>query len=137
MSSYKEIEAKIIAAQLKLDARINRITASVDRMNYRMAAKIDSMAVQQGADALKEQFKHGIQVTHYDWTCEYSFLPTRRCFTSGSLIFPCTKAYKGKQNYGKTGRKNKNGFFLDVNIYPEEIWLTKGEFTMRKLKGQL
>ena len=129
-STQQEIEARIIAAQRKLNDRLNDI-------NKRMAGRIRGVSEEQGIDALKLQFKSNVKIDHYKWTCEYSFQPGRRCFASGSLILPGTTAYKGNQNYNKTGRTNKDGFFIDVNIYPEIIWLTKGEFTMRKLKGQL
>ena len=115
--------------------QVDRIAARAAVLNYRIAKRLGGIHAHEGIAALKEQFKNGIKITKYNWTYEYSFLPSRRCFTNEKLILPGTKAYKGIFNHGKT--INKDGFFLDVNIYPEEIWVTKGEFTMRKLKGQL
>lgn len=129
--------SKMAAKQKQLDERINRITTSIDDMNRRMSDKIRGVSEQQGAEALRQQFYNGTKVGHYNWTCEYSFWPARRCFASGRLILPGCKAYKGKQNYIKTGKTTEAGFFIDVNIYPDELWLSKEEFTVRKLKGLL
>ena len=135
-NTQHEIEMKIAASQHRISNQVDRITEKVALMNQRIAKRMANIHSQSGIDALKEQFDLGLTITQYKWTYEYSFLLGRRCFTDGSLILPGRKAYKGKQDHTKMS-KNKSGFYVDVNIYPEEIWLTKGEFTMRKLKGQL
>jgi len=86
-----------------------------------------------GEEFLANRFNEGEKVDQYNWNYEYSFQPGRRCFASNNLILPGTKVYKGTF---ALGRINNNSPGMSMP-YPAEIWITKEEFTVRRLKDQI
>lgn len=127
MSTADEIETRIANAQCHLTKRIDALNDRIMEMQTRMN---ETMTYNQ----LISEMQSGTKVDHYEWTHEYSFQPGRRCDLSEKLIIPGTKAYKGKFAVGK---ETIHTILTPSAIYPAELWLTKEEFTVRRLKGQI
>jgi len=127
MNTIHEIEAKIAATQDHLTKRIDALNERIMEMHQRMQHDID-------LEAVLNLFKSGEKIDHYRWNSEYSFLLGRRCFVSDRLIIPGTQAYKGTWAVGKVSIGNS---LPPTTVYPEMIWLTKEEFIVRRLKGQI
>lgn len=126
MSTIHEIEARIAATQDHLTKRIDALNERVTEMAQRINSDMHKQV-------LVDRFKEGGRVEQYNWNYEYSFQPGRRCFTSDKILVPGIKAYRGTWTVGKImSDPSPQGL-----VYPEEIWLTKEEFTVRRLKGQI
>jgi len=127
MKTVHEIEVKIAATQ-------DHLTKRIDAMNDRILEMTTRMSGHMAETMLVNQFKEGGKVEQYSWEYEYNFLLSRRCFISNNRLLPATQAYKGTFEIGKVIRENE---LPSGMVYPDEIWLTKEEFTMRRLKGQI
>ena len=121
MSTRKEIEAKIEANMRDMIQRINSLDKTIEAMTRKINAGV-----------MVEVLRDEMQTTDtgvdlFEWNYERSWKPGRKCFTTLDLILPGTYAYKGRltaENIASTG-------------YPTEIWLTKEEYIMLRLKGNL
>ena len=122
----QEIKAHITETQRTLDKRISNMNERINAMTARIRNTINE-------EMLAKRFKEGDKIEQYEWNYEYSFHLGRRCFASDSLLIPGSKAYKGTFVVGRI-IDNSSGLGI---VYPEEIWLTKEEFTIRRLKGQI
>lgn len=128
MTSYREFEARMAVTQQKLDKQFEEMNKIVDRMvtSYNREA-LETMAEEE----MHNRFDLGVTVNFYTWTYSYSFLPSRKCFTTQELITPGTKAYKGVK------KKITADSNFEYEFLPKEMWLTKEEFILRRLRGQI
>ena len=126
-STYKEIEAMAERAERQTEAMMKRFEKQIeDKLAY-MEKKICQ-------DIFRERFDAGEKIEGYDWTYERSYV-LRACYASGVTIYPMTKAYIGR---GVTSKQIvDNTMDLQISLQPNEVWLTKEEFTTRRLKGQI
>jgi len=122
MSTANEINLRIAAAAKNIDDRVKAMTKQIDMMNARMNAEVTRKL-------MIESYRKGEPIEHYKWNREYSFRPGRRCYISKTLLLPGTQAYRGILSKDDI-KDNPIGF-----IYMPEIWLSKEEFVIRRLKG--
>jgi hypothetical protein len=113
MSTAKEIEAKMIAAQQKISKRVNTLNDIINRM-------VDETHQTMRYEMLQNRIRNGDKID-YDWTEERIVVP-KIDIATGKTILPGSIAYKG------TARP-----FKDY----QNCWLSKEEFTVRRLKGQI
>lgn len=118
--TFREVEAKMQQAEKRMKSAMYKI----DQQQKEMMKKVEELVI---ADTLKNRFCEGDPVKGYAWTHERSF-GIRYCFTSNRLIYPGQKAYRGEIR--------PDAPMEDVML-PAEIWLTKEEFTWRRIKGQI
>jgi hypothetical protein len=108
------MEAKIAAVQQKLTNRINALSDSIDELTKHLHWSVRYEMIQ-------ERFKNGDKIDGYSWTRERTIIP-KPCCASDKTIYPGAIAYKGIAEAFSGG---------------QTIWLSKEEFIMRKLKGQI
>lgn len=125
MSSAKETEARLAATMAQLNNRVEHIEKM---MNSGMRVLEQHMA----EESFKQKFIDGERINHFVWKYERSFV-LRKCFTSGNTILPGMKAYKGTKNITPEMPADEADFI----IYPQIVWLSREEFTVRKIKGQI
>ena len=114
MSTRKEIEAKIAAAQKDITKRVDAMASQVDSM-----VAVFHRTVQY--EIAQKKFQDGEKIEGYIWTREVTYVP-RTDYATGKAMWPGYTVYKGvgEPFSGKL-----------------TIWLSKEEFITRKLKGQI
>lgn len=73
-------------------------------------------------------FQHHIQEGVWVWHKRLSLMPLRECYYSKRWIWPFTFAYEG--------RRNRHFIFLPARVV-ETRWISKDEFIIQKLKGNI
>ena len=117
----------LVYTQKKIDILEKVLNENIDPM--RIDKRMRRLSRQISQDLLAAHFEEGKQIKGITWTEEPAYVP-HRCFVSDEVIYPCTVAYKGTRTIELLDT-------LEITLKQETIWLTKEEFTMRRLKGQI
>ena len=125
MSTHDEIAAKMADMQKKMDKRILRMEKLIDE-------KMKLISERVVRENRTKQFNEGEKVNGFVWAYEYAGVP-HECIASGRTLLPLTKAYRGVKNL----TIELSSVDIDMATYPQVYWLSKEEFTIAKLKGQI
>jgi hypothetical protein len=121
------MKALMAASEARLNKRIEEMNERIQIITLRIQGQV-------AEDMLVSKFENGQKIEYYHWTQSYSYKPGRRCFASGKLLIPGSQVYKGTC---QPGRQINVDVTLSRIVYPAVIWISKEEFVMRRLKGQL
>ena len=123
----QEMETILGQAQKKMDIldEVLKDNDSPLRIDKRMRQLSERIAKQQ----LAAEFEEGKQIKGISWTEERAILP-HKCFITNEIIKPGTIAHKGTRMIELLDS-------LEVTHKKETVWLTKEEFLVRRLKGQI
>jgi len=124
-STATELELKLKAAEMNLERRISRMERLLNNSMQMLSDKV-------AREELKDKFISGMKINHFMWTYERIYKP-RECFVSGKPIRFGAKAYKGINELSPLMPPED----ITDAIYPQVVWLSKEEFTVRRLKGQI
>jgi len=84
-------------------------------------------------DNLTKKFNKGEKPDGFSWTLERA-MSMRKCKASGKIIWPGEKAYKGSKYLPPAPMEY---ILRNVSSAGIEIWVSKGEYLIRKLKDQI
>jgi len=118
--------------QIKVEKIRNDIDKRIERMNLILQEKMKIIKQRVARETLQKKFSNDEPVEYFEWTFKRVFTP-QTCFGCGKTIYPGMKAYKGVKSLCPEMPADQ----IEFVIYPQVIWLTKEEFTIRRLRGQI
>jgi len=120
------------ATEMRLKAAVENMDRRIERMETLLTDQMKMLADMTAREELKNKFISGMKINHFEWTYERIF-KSRKCFVSDKSIRFGTKAYKGINELSPLMPPED----ITDAIYPQVVWLSKEEFTVRRLKGQI
>jgi len=120
------------ATELRLQMAVENMDKRIDRMERLLNNSMQMLGDKVAREELKDKFISGIKINHFEWTYERIYKP-RECFVSGKPIRFGAKAYKGINELSPLMPPEE----ITDAIYPQVVWLSKEEFTVRRIKGQI